>query len=117
MLGSVIPAYIPGESAYSWVSQYFVQSAYSDRNRVCDRLFHHPAIRLHPSLPGHIEATAQAAGVDPQYLLHHGTGFPLYALTLRDKLQVDTLASAMLGEGQGLMALSGPGREHTLLIF
>lgn len=107
MLGSVIPAYIPGESAYSWVSQYFVQSAYSDRNRVCDRLFHHPAIRLHPSLPGHIEATAQAAGVDPQYLLHHGTGFPLYALTLRDKLQVDTLASAMLGEGQGLMALSG----------
>ncbi|MDM5123068.1 MULTISPECIES: TnsD family Tn7-like transposition protein [Aeromonas] len=107
MLGSVIPAYIPGESAYSWVSQYFVQSAYSDRNRVCDRLFQHPAIRLHPSLPGHIEATAQAAGVDPQYLLHHGTGFPLYALTLRDKLQVDTLASAMLGEGQGLMALSG----------
>lgn len=107
MLGSVIPAYIPGESAYSWVSQYFVQSAYSDRNRVCDRLFHYPAIRLHPSLPGHIEATAQAAGVDPQYLLHHGTGFPLYALTLRDKLQVDTLASAMLGEGQGLMALSG----------
>ncbi|MEG0009920.1 MAG: TnsD family Tn7-like transposition protein [Aeromonas sp.] len=107
MLGSVIPAYIPGESAYSWVSQYFVQSAYSDRNRVCDRLFHHPAIRLHPSLPGHIEATAQAAGVDPQYLLHHGTGFPLYALTLIDKLQVDTLASAMLGEGQGLMALSG----------
>lgn len=107
MLTSVSPTYIPGESAYSWVSQYFVQSAYSDRNRVCDRLFHHPAIRLHPVLPGHIEATAQAAGVDPQYLLHHGTGFPLYALTLSDKLQVDTLASAMLGEGKGLMALSG----------
>lgn len=107
MSTSVIPTYIPGESAYSWVSQCFVHSAYSDRNRFCDRLFHQSAIRLHPSLPGHIEATAQAAGVDPQYLLHHGTGFPLYALTLRDKLQVDTLASAMLGEGKGLMALSG----------
>ncbi|AUV15294.1 MULTISPECIES: TnsD family Tn7-like transposition protein [Aeromonas] len=107
MLTSVIPTYIPGESAYSWVSQYFVHSAYSDRNHFCNQLFHCPAVRLHPALPGHIEAAAQAAGVDPQYLLHHGTGFPLYALTLRDKLQVDNLASAMLGEGKGLMALSG----------
>lgn len=107
MLGSGIPAYIPGETVYSWVSQYFVQSAYSDQHRVCDRLFHHPAIRLHPSLPGHIEATAQVAGVDPQYLLHHGTGFPLYAFVLGDQSRVHTLATAMLGEGRGLMALSG----------
>ncbi|HEH9398732.1 TPA: TniQ family protein [Aeromonas sobria] len=95
------------ESAYSWVSQYFVHSAYSDRNHFYNRLFHHPAIRLHPSLPGHIEATAQAAGVDPQYLLHHGTAFPLFALTLNNKQQVHALAAAMLGEGLGLMALSG----------
>ena len=63
MLTSVSPTYIPGESAYSWVSQCFVHSAYSDRNRFCERLFHRPAIRLHPVLPGHIEVTAQAAGV------------------------------------------------------
>lgn len=107
VLGLVIPSYIPGESAYSWVTQYFVHSAYSDRNRFCDRLFHHPAIRLHPSLPGHIEVTAQAAGVDPQYLLHHGSAFPLFALTLNNKQQVHALAAAMLGEGRGLMALSG----------
>lgn len=107
MLGSVLPAYIPGESVYSWVTQYFVHSAYSDRNHFCNRLFHHPAIRLHPLLPGHIEAAAQAAGVDPQYLLHHGTGFPLFALTLNNKHQVHALAAAMLGEGRGIMALSG----------
>jgi len=61
VLGSVLPAYIPGESVYSWVTQYFVHSAYSDRNHFCNRLFHHPAIRLHPLLPGHIEAAAPAA--------------------------------------------------------
>ncbi|HIC8799588.1 TnsD family Tn7-like transposition protein [Aeromonas veronii] len=107
MLKSVLSTYITGESVYSWVCQYFVQSAYCDRNHFCDQLFHHPAIRLHPLLPGHIEATAQAAGVDPQYLLHHGTGFPLFALTLNNKHQVHALAAAMLGEGSGIMALSG----------
>ncbi|MGL4755950.1 MAG: TniQ family protein, partial [Aeromonadaceae bacterium] len=107
MLTSVIPTYIPGESAYSWVSQYFVHSAYSDRNHFCNQLFHCPAVRLHPALPGHIEAAAQAAGVDPQYLLHHGSAFPLFALTLNNKHQVHALAAAMLGEGRGIMALSG----------
>ncbi|WP_368219779.1 TniQ family protein [Aeromonas sp. R7-2] len=103
----MIPTYIPGESAYSWVSQYFVHSAYSDRNHFCNQLFHCPAVRLHPALPGHIEAAAQAAGVDPQYLLHHGSAFPLFALTLNNKHQVHALAAAMLGEGRGIMALSG----------
>ena len=107
MLTSVSPTYIPGESAYSWVSQCFVHSAYSDRNRFCERLFHRPAIRLHPVLPGHIEVTAQAAGVDPQYLLHYGTGFPLYAFALDEQSQVHALAAAMLGEGRGIIALSG----------
>ena len=107
MLTSVSPTYIPGESAYSWVSQCFVHSAYSDRNRFCERLFHRPAIRLHPVLPGHIEVTAQAAGVDPQYLLHYGTGLPLYAFALDEQSQVHALAAAMLGEGRGIIALSG----------
>lgn len=97
MLTSVSPTYIPGESAYSWVSQCFVHSAYSDRNRFCERLFHRPAIRLHPVLPGHIEVTAQAAGVDPQYLLHYGTGFPLYAFALDEQSQVHALAASHAG--------------------
>lgn len=115
MPGSVIPDYIPGESVYSWVAQYFVQSAYCDRNRFCTQLFRKPYIRLHPTLPAHIEAVARVAGLEPQYLLHLGTAFPLYAFALRNKHKVQDLAAAMLGEGRGIMALSGQAASKLTL--
>ncbi|MDP5290872.1 TnsD family Tn7-like transposition protein [Oceanimonas sp. CHS3-5] len=111
----MIPDYIAGESVYSWVAQYFVQSAYCDRNRFCTQLFRKPYIRLHPTLPAHIEAVARAAGQEPQYLLHMGTAFPLYAFALRNKNKVQSLAAAMLGKGWGMMALSGQAASKLTL--
>jgi len=98
------PEYISGESVYSWVAQCAQQSPYDSWKQTNLRLFDKEYVRLHPTLPGHINKIAKASGTCPEQLLRQGTAYSLFALSLGDPAKALALKTAMLGQDSGGIA-------------
>lgn len=98
---------IEGESVFSLVARHHAASPYNslrERNRA---LFGRPEIKLNPQLPCSLSMISQKTGIPTNYLLNHGTIYPLVSATLNDKKDKDALSQAMLSNcGTSVMALS-----------
>lgn len=77
--------YMKGESIYGLITNYHVASGNRSWKQTNLDIFGRTHVRLHSVLPNNIKAIAQFFNVEPEYLLSHATGYPLYAFSLSNQ--------------------------------
>ncbi|MCL1060123.1 TnsD family transposase [Shewanella gelidimarina] len=104
-MNSLLPIWLPDESAYSYVAQCDARSPYQSWKQSNQCLFDKVGIRIHPMLTCHINKIADMANVDPMALLLRGTGYVMVGFGLEDKSKALILQQdLLLGKGTSLFS-------------
>lgn len=94
--------FMEGESIYGLITNYHVASGNRSWKQTNVDIFGRTHVRLHSVLPNNIKAIAQFFNVEPEYLLSHATGYPLYAFSLSN--QASNLKKVLLSAKGQLIA-------------